>query len=600
MSPRLTPLSAVRPAPSSETGGGSAGSSARQRFTDPAWLTTRARNVLGEPVRLLALSGALAVLTILVLILLPRQAERAASTLRPDERSWTDTLPLHEANLARRVALAAAQREFDAVRDSALRQAMLHRAPRILQSPDDARRRDSLVRVSSELSRSLDRVHGAPLSASYRALAETESMRADPVARALLDTLVQVERQRESYGGEAGADPVYIALTDRANEIGRRLEAIASARLSGDRGIIAEMGQPEDQNRNPLLDLPAIDTTGAYSRLASAELQSRIARDSLDLARISNAEYARRLAAARRREMAAAPPLAVLAGGLVAGCVLGFLVAFAREAALPRIGGVREVEGIAGARVLVLVGTIRGEPELRRRRSDLDSRLTLVKPGARSYRMLYHHLSATGASVPIVTVTGPEPSVSGVVAVNLAVAAASEGRGTLLVDLDPVDAVASRSLLQPLEPGVTDVRAGRLTWPGAVSSMPVGRDRLLDVITAGRRNPAPVPEGEPGTPVLRGDLTRMASRYDLAVLSASLEEARKGDHGLIAVPDVLLCVRVGETTHQELRSVVADARGAGLRVAGIVLWAGRPPVPPPPVPGRRYHRWETPEATAAV
>src|SRR5690606_23437087 len=133
---------------------------------------------------------------------------------------------------------------------------------------------------------------------------------------------------------------------------------IASARLSGDRGIIAEMGQPEDQNRNPLLDLPAIDTTGAYSRLASAELQSRIARDSLDLARISNAEYARRLAAARRREMAAAPPLAVLAGGLVAGCVLGFLVAFAREAALPRIGGVREVEGIAGARVLVLVGTI--------------------------------------------------------------------------------------------------------------------------------------------------------------------------------------------------------------------------------------------------
>src|SRR5690606_27904860 len=104
----------------------------------------------------------------------------------------------------------------------------------------------------------------------------------------------------------------------------------------------------------------------------------------------------------------------------------------------------------------------------------------------------------------------------------------------------------------------------------------------------------------PESTQLRGDRTRMARRYDLAVLSASLGEARRGDQGLIAVPDVLVCARVGETTHEELRAAVEDTRGGGLRVHGIVLWVGPAPLPPAPIPGRRYHRWETPEAATAV
>jgi len=545
----------------------------------------------------------LGVATVALLVFLPRQAERAARTLLPDESEWRDTVPLAEALAARQEAFATEQARLAAARDSALRQAALAAAPAPALPPEQRARRDSLERVAGELSRSLERVQVAPLLASYRGLGETEALRAEPAVRAVLDSLLDVERQRETYGTEGGTDPVYVALTARANELGRRLQSTARERLAGDREALSVIRQPRAA-RHPLLELPPVDTLAALSRLTSARDDLRVATDSLEIARLANREYASRLATARRRELAAAPPLAVLLAGLVVGLALAYFVSFLREVVRPRVGGLREVERITGSRVLAIAGPRHEVPEWNRRRSDLENQMHLVQPGSRVYRTLYLHLSATGATVPIVTVSGPDPLVNGVVGANLAAAAASDGRGTLLVDLDTTHSVSSRVLRLALDPGVTDVRAGTIAWTEGVSSIPIGRDRLMDVITSGTQGregdagSAPAPD-EPSAPVLRRSLTRMARRYDLAVLVAPVEEARRGDAGLIAMPDVLICAQVGATTHRALHDAVQAARGGGLRLRGIVLWDGPTPKPPAAIPGRRYRRWETPESTVA-
>lgn len=579
MPPRLTPLSALRTAPPV----------ALPPRGDVVWAIARARNALRRPGRLLLLAGVLAVATAATLVFVPRRAQREARTLLPDASLWRDTVPLAERLHDRQAALAAATAAFAAARDSAIRQAELAAAPPPPLPPEQVARRDSLAQVVDELERALERVAVAPLLASYRTLGETRALRDVPQVRAVLDTLAAVERQRETFGTEGGADPVYVALTARANELGRRLQAVARDTLDAASAALDALRRPR-MARHPLLALPPVDTLAPLARLTTAREEVRLALDSLDLARASNREYARQVAAARRREMAAAPPLAVLVAALVVGTALAYLIALASEIARPRVGGVREVERLTGTRVLALAGPRHEVAEWNRRRTDQESARGLVRPGSRTYRMLYLHLSATGMRVPIVTVTGPDPTVLGVVAVNLAVAAAADGRGTLLVDLDAEQAVASRVLRLPPGPGVTDVRAGRIAWPEGVSSIPVGRDRLLDVIGSGTRRPgvarqareggaaaaggAP-DESDPGA--LRRALTRMARRYDFAVLSAPLAEVRLGDAGLIALPDTLVCARVGITTHRALRDAVLAVSGSGLRVAGIVLWDGALP-----------------------
>ena len=49
-------------------------------------------------------------------------------------------------------------------------------------------------------------------------------------ARLLLDSLTEVEREREAFGTTGGADPVYVALTSRAAEIGRAIQAVGQSR----------------------------------------------------------------------------------------------------------------------------------------------------------------------------------------------------------------------------------------------------------------------------------------------------------------------------------------------------------------------------------
>src|SRR5207247_6060336 len=100
-------------------------------------------------------------------------------------------------------------------------------APVIDTFPPAARaQRDSLSAELATLNRLIDRAENAPLPTSYRALAASPTVAADPRVRVLLDSLADIERERNAFGAVGGVDPVYLSLTSRATAIGRQIQGI--------------------------------------------------------------------------------------------------------------------------------------------------------------------------------------------------------------------------------------------------------------------------------------------------------------------------------------------------------------------------------------
>src|SRR5438876_11656436 len=75
--------------------------------------------------------------------------------------------------------------------------------------------RDSLSAELATLNRLIDRAENAPLPTSYRALAASPTVAADPRVRVLLDSLADIERERNAFGAVGGVDPVDLSLTSR-------------------------------------------------------------------------------------------------------------------------------------------------------------------------------------------------------------------------------------------------------------------------------------------------------------------------------------------------------------------------------------------------
>ena len=90
--------------------------------------------------------------------------------------------------------------------------------------------RDSLNAELATLNRLIDRAENAPLPTSYRALAASPAVAADPRVRVLLDSLADVEREQKCIWRGGAVDPVYLSLTSRANAIGRSIRGLPTPR----------------------------------------------------------------------------------------------------------------------------------------------------------------------------------------------------------------------------------------------------------------------------------------------------------------------------------------------------------------------------------
>jgi Mrp family chromosome partitioning ATPase len=320
-----------------------------------------------------------------------------------------------------------------------------------------------------------------------------------------------------------------------------------------------------------------VDTLVRRAAVETARQRLAIRARALDGARARNRELDRRAKQARELANVTAPPLAMLAAALVLAAVVGFAVSLQAELRHPRLADAAEAARVTGVRVLAVLGPRRPNPERMRRRADREL-LPLIDVATDSYRMLYLHFAARGAVLPLITLTGDEASVVATVATNLAAASAVEARGTLLVDGDLAEGVVAGVLRLSPEPGLAGIIRELAEWGEAIVTVTVGRDRMLDVVPSGVWVGA-MPSAEVAERV-RHDLTRLACRYDLAVLVAPTAELARGAASMLPSPDVILCARMGHTPLEWLALTVDALCRGGARVRGLVLWAADPPEVP--------------------
>lgn len=551
------------------------------------WMRARGRNAA----RRLAFIGAVGIGTFVValvaLVITPQQAQRAAKAMMPRPSEYPDTATPLARIAAARTRIETAEHGLALARG---RQARLAAMALDTLSPEASARRDSVGSAIAALDQLLARVQNAPLTTSYRALAESPELAGQPRVHALLDSLAGLDREREAFGAAGGADPMFVALTTRANEVGREIQAIGVER----RATLAQQQQAlAPPVRAPTLaEVAAADTTIPIALRDSGVVEMRAALADLDAAHRRVRDLDVRADRAREIATVSAPPLALLGAAAVLGLVLGFGSALIDEIRHPRVADAHEAERIAGVRVLGVAEPRQLPPERSRRQAD---RLAppYLDPRAPGHQLVYLHAAAASApgSLLMLTVTGDDAAVAAVVASNFAAIAAEEARNTLIVDVNTEASAVSAALRVRAEPGVVELIDGAAEWPEVTVQATIGRDRTIDVVPSGIGVPAPEPSEIKA--LLRRDAARLARHYDTIIVVASEAQAMAGVAGVLPKPDVIYCARIGHTRLNALSRAVDAAGEAGGRMLGIVLWNAEPPALPTPqelAAGRRPQR----------
>ena len=506
--------------------------------------------------------GFVFVAALIAFILVPRQASRAAVAVSASLQEKSDSSGLVGVRDRARLAMATADSILASARSIAPAKPVV---PVDTFPPQLVAQRESLSTVVAALNRLIERADNAPLPASYRALGLAPMMADDQQVKILLDSLSDIEKERDAFGAVGGVDPVYVALTSRATALGRQIQSIAESKRSTARAKLAVLrpaapvAVPQTRVDTARYLAQRLDAQRAYSGATVALAQIRATDEKID----------RESSRARDLANVGAPPLAMLGAALVLALTLGFSVAFGVELRHAHVADAREAEQVTGARVLTVIRS--GEVMVERDRRQADAEAPpLIDIMSDGYRRLYLHLAATEANVPIVTIAGDIAAVVGTVASNLAAAAAYEARSTLLVDVDPATSIVAKVLRVPPNPGFAGIVTDISDWADSIASTTIGRDRPLDVLPAGTR-PIAKPSAEVAERI-RSGFTRMERRYDLIVIAAPTGFVLQNAASILPSPDVVLCARVGHTRIRDLKKSVDGFRSINLRVHGLVLW----------------------------
>jgi Mrp family chromosome partitioning ATPase len=506
--------------------------------------------------------GVVFVFALIAFIVVPRQATKAASAVAASLEAKPDSTRESTTRLRSLAAITSADSMLGVARRTVV---PAPAAPVDTFPPALVAQRDSLAGVVATLNRLIDRANNAPLPTSYRALGSADVMAGDPNVKVYLDSLAEIEQERDAFGAVGGVDPVFVALTSHATALGRQIQSIAEAKRATARSQLAVLRPAAP----PAAPQTQVDTMKYLAQRQQAQRDYAVASQTLARIRATDERIDREASRARDLANVGAPPLAMLGAAIVLALSLGFAVAFATELRNPRVADAREAEQVTAARVLSVVKPPEQVAERSRRQADAEAP-PLIDLVSESYRRLYLHLAATEANVPIVTVTGDDAAIVGTVASNLAAAAAYEARSTLLVDVDSSMCVVASVLRVPPNPGFAGIVTGESDWADSIVSTTVGRDRPLDIVPGGtKRVPAPSPEV---AEKIRGDFARMERRYDLIVIAAPTAYVLQQATSVMPSPDVVLCARVGHTSLSDLKKSVEGCRKLDLRVHGIVLW----------------------------
>jgi len=527
------------------------------------FLAARARNAMQRPIFIGAVSVGTFVTALVALVVVPQQAQRAAEAIAPKPGERPDT-----AALAHAVALAEARfaRTDSALTAARIKAAILSQSAVDTLDPVLAARRDSLNRRLTALDALLARTETAPLPASYRALAESPDLAGQASVKTLLDSLTEIEREREASATSGGADPIFVALTARATEIGRALQAIGTSRRDTLREHIATLAAPTRPSANELAQADTIrrsvarDSATVSLATATAELESARKRvEDLD----RRAERARALANPLN-----APPYAMLASAIVFGMVLGFGAALVQELRRPRVADAREAERVAGTRVISVIRPRPPSPERGRRMADRVAP-PYLDPANDAHQLVWLFVAPPASSLLMLTITGESSLVAAIIAANLGAVAAEEARNVIIVDTDGQSSPVSSALRMDAQPGLHEIISGRVGWPEATQHATIGRDRVIDIVPSGA---GAQPDARQVSDLLRRDAARMARHYDTVIIVASMELTLSGLPGVLPKHEVIYCARLGYTRHSDLKKAIQSIRLAGGNPLGVVLW----------------------------
>lgn len=538
----------------------------------PAWLTARARNAAQRPVVIGTVGVGAFVAALVALILAPQQVRQSRppaipTTSRPDTAAFVAALS-HA-----RARLTAAESSLAVARSGPAPSQPAEDTP----NPVAVAQRDSLSAAVSDLDALLARVETAPVSASYHALAESPQLASISRVKTLLDSLSEIERDRDALGSTAAADPVFIALTSRATEIGRAIQSIGQARRDSIRQQIARLNMPTQ--RVVVTPTPVVDTASWVAERDSAASLVRQASAALAEARGKAQDFDRELVSERAAASRSAPPVALLAAALVIGIALGFGSAFFDELRHPRVSDEHELERVTGSRVLATIRRRPRDPDRDRRLSDRMAP-PYFDPGAAGYQLTYLHVARTGASRLVLTIVGADTSIAAVVGMNVAAIAADEARSTIIIDTDARTSPVAAALRSHAEPGLADVMERGVDSAEVTTQAAAGRDRMVDVIPSGivgnGLNPKAV------TDLFRREAARLARHYEAIVIVASVEQAVAGLPGALPIPDTIICAQVNKTRLADLNAAIHRIRNAGGNPVGLVLWDAQAPALPSP------------------
>lgn len=542
-----------------------------------AWMTARARNAAKRGGFVASIGLLAVILTLLVLVLVPREVNRSV-------RARVDALPTPADTT---ILIANLTGALDRLRNAesnvqSLRVAYADRVTNIhtadpanpplvtgagqIAEQSDARK-ELIVRVA--------RARSAPLIENFRTVGEADFLRNDAIIRSLLDSLNEVNRDREAYAALGGPDARYAAMTTRLTSLGQRLIAAAEQRLANSASkptpvppvavatdsaaavatdtTAAAADTTTRETLQPLSGDSAVDRA-AREALDTAKVMLQHAEQTLKAARETNAAIARERERAEADTPARVPLAAMLAAALVVGLAFGYGVAFYREVKHPRIADAAEVERVTDTRVIVHTGASRSALTMRHRRRSDDSVPRVVDTASESYQLLHVTLTGYGDTSREVAVVSNENALGATVGVNLAVAAARDSRSTLLVDGSGAQSTVTRML------SGKSARAPLTKTPEVPRTQVVrrqlGRDLYVDTVAASSEEAA------------SEELVALARDHDFTVIVGSAGEAAN---------DVILCARLGVTSVDWLQAKTEEIRQQNKRLRAVLLWATRAP-----------------------
>ena len=523
------------------------------------WIATRARNASRRGWRIAIVGGLAVVATLLVLVLVPREVDRALREQLDQIPQSQDTLPLTQqliAMTAEENARAVAPRRVDSLQIAEPAGVPTSGLPIV---------RDS---VDIDLAERLARAREIPLAESFLALAGAGGLSGDKRVQAIADSIEQVNRERDAYAALGGADARYAALTARLATLGQRVMRIAESRLGVDTqsGVAdSSVGQSPiavspgvaivaagivQQRRNAARATIAVDS--APTRRAAAADSIERARQQLAAVHLSNAALEKRRESVRARLNVSVPPFAMLLSALMVGLSVGYGVSVVQELRRPTVGDEAEVERMTNARVVVQrTGRNPRQPQPTRRRGE-GALPSIISVDESSYPLLHLALTGIGDVAHEVEIIAEHARLATVVAMNVATVAARESRATLVVE----DATAPHLLDELLRRSTgADVASSAASSVSAVTAVVLERDLTVDVLRA--RIPASL-------------RVRETDRYELtlvptgAELPADLVEGR--------ADDVIICVRLAATPLAWLTAVTLRARARRQRIRAVLLW----------------------------